>query len=1131
MYSDKIFELNLSDIHRLFDISMNEPKECLTKLESVKEICKKLKVDPTKGITNTDIEARILKYGHNKRYREAFPHFCNFIIDSLSDIFIRILIVASIFQIIMGVSPLSESKDWLDGIFILVAVMLVVVTSSVTNYNKEKRFREVADNNSKRKYTVRRNERILEEFDEENLVVGDIIKVNNGMMIPVDGLVISGLDILVDQSSLSGEVTGVKKEHFLQCLDVRDKSENINISANNSNNLPTPLLYSGTIITNGEGWMVTLATGNNTYIGKISEMGTANRRITEDRTPLELKLDTVAGDIGKFGLIIATLTFIVLMTKLFYSKFEEYNYHMEQYNEYLRNQTNSNNSTNTGEDIIKPASVWDGIYQEILTIFMTCVAIVVVVLPEGLPLAVTLALSFAVGRMIKENNLVRKLHACETMGNANYILTDKTGTITTAEFKVSEIYNNRTRINFYENSSKSVKKLLTHNFYEILRENIIPQLELHIKNDSSIADFFISVGENVKALLDMTAKDTVSRSSFNSTSRTKTTVLWSNSENKFRILKMGAYTNIIETCNYFTDDNSGKPVALLKDDVAKFNHMELESAGSGLRIIAFCYKDIASSESHLIKQANNSQIESSGFNFIGYFGLSDSIKSEIPIMMETCKTAGVNVLMVTGDSAGNAVECAKQSGLILNNDDFNVLDSKKFLEEISLICESCQGDDSRCECGADKVEMIKDIGKFKELIQGVKIFSKFSPMAKGILAMGLRQLGNTVAVIGDGTNDALAFRQADVAFAMGRKGTETCKLASDIIILDDNLSSIVSSIKWGRNIYDNIRKFIQFQLSVNLSAVLLIFISSCVGSESPISAIQMLWINLIMDSLGSLSLATEQPNKNLLYQKPCNRKESIINSTMWKHIISQSMMQFTLIFTLYLLAPTFILENNLNRIEIAKNIENCFGIYPGQKITFKNHETLYYILDGRKSSWDPLRLILPDLDPEYCFFAKPGYENLNNLDEVFKWYNREYGNTVHMTIIFNAFVLFALFNQLNSRILDDSFNIFSGIFKNPIFLAIVISELIIQYLIIEYGGVIFKCAVGGLTIEQWSICIALGSTSLIIAVVMKFVNINNCHCFGKLFRKKRNELNENLVNQSREDYIERGLTNVELKHI
>jgi Ca2+ transporting ATPase len=1109
------FELSPVDINELYDNYMENPEGYQTKLAAlggIEGICESLKVNLETGIGGgpSELEARITLYGNNMKDRDPLPPFRKFLCEAISDVFIVILIIASLVQIVIGALPISEDsqKEWIDGLAILLAVILVVMTTAVTNYNKEKQFRKLADSNSKRKYSVKRGDQIIDDFDEELIVVGDIVKITNGMMIPVDGLVVTGNDISVDESSFTGELYAVNKGEY------------------------GARLYASTIVANGEGWMIVLNVGNNTVFSRLVWLAD-----TDTSTPLERKLESIAGDIGKFGLISAMLTFSILITKLLYSRFMEYQYYLKQYEKYgnmtiytMSNATSTNSSLYNSTEIIEPSAIWDDIYKEVFVIFLTCVAIIVVVIPEGLPLAVTLALSFAVGRMMKENNLVRRLHACETMGNANYIICDKTGTMTTAEFKINEVYNNHTKLNF-TNAVGKPKKLFDEKYYNQFKDTIIPQLDVHDKTDKSISDFFYTLGEETGLLIEKAKKDIYRRYAMNPNDRSKMTIIRVTND-LYRILKMGAPLFLLRNCSHYMD-SSGRLHHLNQDTLKKFTHNEEESNSNGFRTISFVYKDISAWELDNIKDRQDDQVfevEREGFTFIGWVGLSDTIKPEIAKTMDVCREAGVNVLIVTGDSLHNALSCGKQCNLIRPNDDYKILEGAKFYSEILVYCANCKSEGHFCDCGKKRITKIKDLKKFKQITDGVKIFARFDPNSKGILALGLKQLNNTVAVLGDGTNDVAAFKQGDVAFAMGRRGTEKCKEAADIIILDDNLASIVSSIKWGRNIYDNIRKFIQFQLSVNLSAVLLIFISSCIGSESPISAIQMLWINLIMDSLGSLSLSTEQPTDELLKRKPSGKTESIISSRMWKHIIGQSIFQFTLIFTLYLYAPMFIVEHNQDRIGTAKQIEHCFGIFPGQKISYEKHQSLYYILDGKKSSWDPLRLMLPNLDKEYCIFSDEIY-HIDNLYDVYKWYNKVYGNTVHMTIIFNSFVLYALFNQINSRILDDSFNIFKRIHKSLLFIFITTSEFAIQYLIIQYGGTIFKCSIGGLTQEQWGICVAVGSVSLVLSMFLKCFNTDRCCSGGILccFKRRRNtELGENLVSDS-QDYIDRGLSSIELQ--
>ena len=269
-------------------------------------------------------------------------------------------------------------------------------------------------------------------------------------------------------------------------------------------------------------------------------------------------------------------------------------------------------------------------------------------------------------------------------------------------------------------------------------------------------------------------------------------------------------------------------------------------------------------------------------------------------------------------------------------------------------------------------------------------------------------------------------------------------------------------------------------------------VAACIGSESPITAIQMLWINLIMDSLGSLALSTEDPSDELLYRKPHSKREYIINYTMWKMIIAQSMVQFTLVLLMYLYAPMFIEEDNPNRLNMIRQLENCFGDFPAEVSEFKNHKVYYYIMDGKKSSWDPMKHIRRNLDKDVCmFYDRSRFEKhqINNLFEAFKWYTSTNGNTVHMTMIFNTFVFYSLFNQINCRVINNRINIFHRIFSNWMFLAVTSIEIFIQVLIVQFGGLVFKCNIEGLTQSQWIWSLGLASITFVVSLFMKFVRL------------------------------------------
>lgn len=1247
------FGISSQEIDKILGIgvhSNSSSKESLKNLQTKGGIAyleNSLKTSIKTGISNdkNEILERIKCFGTNKMISHEEKGFCYFVCEVLSDTFLRVLIFCAILQISIGASPLSENpkKDWIDGLGIVFAIFVVVLTSSVTNYQKEKEFRNLSKmNDDECNVTVlRNNNQINLNFSE--LLVGDIIKLTLGMNIPADGIVIEGNDLKIDESSLTGESKMIKKNTLENCIKFNEENhlrfkDNLIADSQNNTRLSNPFLYSSTCVNSGYGSMLVLAVGKESIKGKLQDMILSKGEPEESITPLEFKLQELASDIGKFGIFASIFTLIALLSSFFFSKFEEYTYHNKLYQEMLKNSSkindtidnnlynntlNSYNQTNVtrlsqnnftfllnnADQIINPTSIYEGAYKEIIKAIILCITIIVVAIPEGLPLAVTLALSFSLRKMMQVNNLVRKISSCEVVGGANYICTDKTGTLTHNKLELvgfvlnENIYEKRNN-NAHKNISLIESQIGEKNFTFLLN-SILLNLNIVINNnfeiayglelDKSLFKFFDEVyRDETRKIITNSSNIIYDRIPFDSIKKKMSTIIkldpqhdifkenkriidlndnlyYMSNDNKnmlkkslneispqqkYIIYTKGAAENIVELCtkikNYKNDS-----IENITEINKKMISLNIEKfAGLSYRLIGIAYKDLSIQEVREYHQQklnnddnNNYSLETSGFTFLGFLCFKDTIRVGVIEAVKTCQNAGINIIMITGDNPISAVAIAEECNIINSFQDnlsldygYSQNDKNKFINGTDfytriggLICESCSLKIEICKCppsieaankysiSEDKLrkEKIGSIESFRSIITQYKVFSRARPIDKYCLVKGLKELGNVVAVTGDGTNDAPALRKSDVGFSMGISGTDVAKNASDIILLDDNFASIVNAVLWGRGIYDNIRKFIQFQLTVNISAVLLVFCSSCVGSESPISAIQMLWLNMIMDSLGSLSLATESPRSELLKNKPHSRREYIINPMMWKHIIFQAFIQFFAVFLLYLYAPQFIVENNHERIYINEQLKNCFGKFPGEKVSFKKHNIIHYILDGKKSQWDPLKLIKRNLDANFCFFydlEKFEKGTIKNLKHAYTWIISEFGNTVHMTIIFNTFVLYALFNQLNSRILDDSLNIFRNIQHNLLFVLIISLEIAIQIGIVQYGEVMFNCVKGGLTLDQWLICVSIASISLLVSAFLKCCRIEKIFQIN-LFKKikcifccaSKNEENERLI--------------------
>jgi len=1152
------FDIDKSEIDNIFKIyqqrKTNEEIEYINSThKGLDGLAKKLKSDLNTGISNNTLEARRKAFDNNLRYREPMPSFWFFVKDAFGDEILQILCLCAIIEISIGLSPFTENPgyDAFDGIGIVFAIMVIVITTAVTNYNKEKKFKQLSDENFKKFQVVVTRDGANVNLSDEELLVGDKCKIDMGMIIPADGIIINSSNLKLDEASLTGESNLMRKESIENCLKIKS----------DSGKFPSPMVFSGTTVKEGEGWMLVLATGQNSAAGKIREHVMQNKEDEEsNKTPLELKLEDIAEDIGKFGLSSALITLGALLIKLFYSKYKQMYSKKEMLEAFIEkhfhngtyDKTNAEKIKNQTYYLIDSYSIWSGIWKDIFQSVILCITIIVVAIPEGLPLAVTLSLSFSVRKMMEDNNLVRHMPACETMGGANYICTDKTGTLTRNKMHVVSFYNNSTKVNVNDIDHEHVQNFsrkFPEKYYKQLRDALINNIDIELdgngdiiiasssKTDFAFYDFLRGFNEDLSKKYQH-----LDRLKFHSDRKRMSTIV-RRDDGKHYIYMKGAPEVVFRSCTSYLKPNGEGIVEFQKDDehFKTLDDVTKDYSSLTLRNLAIAYKEISKEEfddfmaSKMNTDHLNYGIEQTGFTLIGIAAINDALRLGVPESVDLCRQARVNVIMITGDDLRIAEAIAKNAGIIKPNEKYHSMTGKQFIEQIGgIVCKTCTMETEKCTCpktlGQAKIkfpqhqdeifllsklkkERVHDMEAFEQIIKDLKVIARARAIDKYALVLGLRQLDNVVAVTGDGTNDASALSKADVGFAMGKTGTDVARDAADIIILDDNFNSIVHAIKWGRNIFDNIRKFLQFQLSVNFSAVLLVFISSCIGSESPITAIQMLWINLIMDSLGSLALSTEDPSNELLYREPHSKREYIINNTMWKMIAVQSLVQFSLVLYLYLYGSSFIVEDNLERLNMIRQLENCFGDFPAEVSEFKHHKVYYYIMDGKKSSWDAMKHIRRNLDPKVCFFfdrTRFEKDQINNLYEAYKWYTSNYGNTVHMTMIFNTFVFYSLFNQINSRIINNNLNILHRIMDNWMFIAVTSAEMLIQFLIVQYGGLIFKCNKEGLTVSQWEWCILLAATTFLVNFCLKFIRLEAICEFNwrKFFCGKNSEDDE-----------------------
>ena len=1154
--------------------------------KSVNQLVEELKTNIETGLDN--IEGREEVFGSNKVFVEPVPPFCSYVWEALKDLMVRILIVAAIVSIVLGCTFSDDpSKDWIDGVSIVIAVLVVVLVGSITDYQKEQKFHELNEVQAEgTTYKLIRNGQ-PEEHISDDILVGDLIMINYGDIIPADVLLIEGNGIKMDESALTGESDAMKKEKYDKCKELLKELLDKNEKKGDAK-LPSPLILSGTNCVEGSGKGIVIAVGEHSQKGIIRR--TVDNAAEDSQTPLEAKLERIAELIGYFGIGAGIVTLIALMIRFaisFSSETKEYNKTSKIESimtgivfNYPYKSSEEKIANNIDNELIDPRL---GVAKKILDIIILCISIVVVAIPEGLPLAVTLSLAFSIKKMMDYNNLVRKMHACETMGGANYICTDKTGTLTKNEMSVFQVLTGVWKKELKQNLEvEEVGKLEKKNndeikqiredyktlfdndkYWDTLRVAIALNVDASIKKldyetingdreicetknktDKAFIDFLYRFRAPISREKEKYLKDESSFKQFPFDSKKKRmTTFIKNSEfpTGYRLFSKGGGENARIFCKYYMDPNTGEKKVLddsismqIKQSIEEFNKDKLRS-------LYIAYKDISANEYENCEQVdkNNKLIDQDNLIFLAVFGIKDSLRDGVKEAVKKCHEASVNVIMVTGDNIVTATAIAKDCGILGDDVDLRNLGSKdiesdpelindpskkedyirtlleyqpsaltgnSFYNAVGgLICEVCQKETNLCECPKTesealqkaekentepkkvKKDVIKNMDNFQKITKRLKVMARSQPLHKYALVLGLKSLKNVVAVTGDGTNDAPALSKSDVGFAMFA-GTDIAKEASDIVIIDNNFSSIVTAIIYGRNIYDNIRKFLQFQLSVNFCACILVFVCACIGNETPLTPIQMLWVNLIMDSLGSLALATEPPYEELLKREPTKREESMINGRMWKHIIIQSVCQIILLVVLYLIAPEFIKEQNLIRLTENKIIKYCYNKYPGKDVE--------HIIYGTEIKWSSSGKLI-NSNKEFC----GKYSTRQFLSEAYTEYINSNCATTHMCIIFNIFVFYTLFNQINCRVIDDSFNIFIRMNKSLLFPLICFLEMGLQVCIIFIGKSPFHIVNEGLTGVQWGICLGLSAITFVVSFIVKLIPLQIC--IDKLLEKKK----------------------------
>ncbi|KAL2116429.1 hypothetical protein VTJ04DRAFT_8597 [Mycothermus thermophilus] len=1056
----------------------------------------------------------------------------------------------------------AEGVEWIEGVAIIVAITVVVLVGALNDWQKERQFRRLSQKRDDRDVTVIRDGG-ARRVGVQEVMVGDLVGLETGDVIPVDGVLVEGHNVACDEASATGESDLVKKmlgqeavERFQALMSGQGQGNERERMAGKID----PFLLSGARVLDGVGTFLVTAVGQN------SNMGRTMMALREDpgMTPLQARLSVLAGYIAKLGSAAGLLLFTVLFI------------------EFLARLPGSTESAEKKG-------------QTFLRILMTAITIVVVAVPEGLPLAVTLSLAFATKKMTRENNLVRHLQSCETMGNATVICSDKTGTLTqnvmtvvggslgkgsvtfgegplerwhedhntgkgqasrdqkdtkkVEEGETGNVQHQEQQLQHYQHvPTTQLSSVLPADLTTLLRESVAINTTafeggdntstgtgasssqptyIGTKTETSLLDWARKALNLGPLATERTRHPFVAAIPFNSrrkcmgsvielapapgvirsdTTNSGTDSAGAGSGNssptlvqapfpqlnlpedegessnhplpgpqkpRYRLFVKGAPEVILAQCRSVANlspdtdkthqrgdissaksSNSPQHLQLQLQPLLEADKKIIESTTShyatlSLRTLALAYRDLDTwppspprpqsqistgpfsvdddnlSQSHLSGEEESQPITENqeedsqsaedllaslalqDLTFLGIVAIQDPVRAGVPEAVASCHRASVDVKMVTGDKVETARAIARECGII-------PAAQPGFESELEDDGQVMEGAEFRRLSGPAQLEAARRL----------KVLARSSPEDKRVLVTLLKTSGEVVAVTGDGTNDAAALRAADVGFSMGIAGTEVAKEASDIVLMDDNFASIVKALAWGRAINDSVKKFLQFQITVNITAVILTFISAVASSEerSVLSAVQLLWVNLIMDTFAALALATDPPTGSLLDREPEPRRAPLITVTMWKMILGQSLYQLVVCLTLHFAGP-----------------------------------------EGRLG-----------------FLYPPSQQR---------------------TLVFNTFVFMQIFKLINSRRIDNKLNIFEGLHKNHLFQLMMSIMIAGQVLIVSVGDKAF--GVVRPTAGQWGIALVLGFMSIPVGILIRLVPDAWVAPLGKLVPRSR----------------------------
>ena len=885
------------------------------------------------GLTDSEVLKSREKYGVNLLTPPKRTSLWKLYLEKFEDPVVRVLLIAAVFSFIISVIE----NEYAETIGIIAAILLATGIGFYFEYDASKKFDLLNAVNEETLVKVIRNGKI-QEIPRKDIVVGDIVVLETGEEIPADGELIEAISLQVNESNLTGEPV------INKTIIEADFDEEATYASNK--------VMRGTTVVDGHGMMKVLRVGDDTEIGKVARQSTEQ---SGEPTPLNIQLTRLAKLIGKIGFAVAGATFVIFVSKDLY--------HYISANE------------------ITGWHNYMAIAQIVLKYFMMAVTLIVVAVPEGLPMSVTLSLALNMRRMLSTNNLVRKMHACETMGAITVICTDKTGTLTQNLMQVHEpdFYGLKEGGKLSDDElSKLVMEGISANSTAFLEETAEGEKPKGVGNPTEVALLLWLNGQH-KDYLELREQATVlDQLTFSTERKYMATLVQSPLIGKKVLYVKGAPEIVLGKCKEVILD--GRKVeaneyrSTVEAQLQEYQNMAMRTLGFAYKIV-----DADAPDDCVALVAEND------LNFLGVVAISDPIRPDVPAAVAKCQSAGIGIKIVTGDTPGTATEIARQIGLWKPEDtERNRITGTAFAELTD----------------AEALDRVMDL----------KIMSRARPTDKQRLVQLLQQKGAVVAVTGDGTNDAPALNHAQVGLSMGT-GTSVAKEASDITLLDDSFNSIGTAVMWGRSLYKNIQRFIVFQLTINFVALFIVLLGSFIGTELPLTVTQMLWVNLIMDTFAALALASIPPSEGVMKEKPRRSTDFIITPSMRRDILGVG--------TVFLVV--------------------LMGV-------------IYYFT------------------------------------------NAEGGMTVErLTVFFTFFVMLQFWNLFNARVFGTTDSAFKGITKSYGMELVVLAILGGQFLIVEFGGAVFRTVPLGW--QTWLAIIGISSLVLWVGEIIRFVQ--------RLINKKR----------------------------